>query len=110
MTNFGIGALGSDRRTSIRGKRSAQIDHRLEIMDRTKFVDTGKHRLNALGLWLEAKALEAAQQAVQDFVADAQPDEAVNVNAPRDGWDPAPAAAPAKPKAKPRGSPKTIAL
>jgi localization factor PodJL len=42
---------------------------------------------------LDQPSLAAARQAIQNFVPEKQPDEAINVAAPAGGWDPAPATA-----------------
>jgi localization factor PodJL len=42
----------------------------------------------------------AARLAVQTWAAEPAPDEAMNVKAPANGWDNAPAATPAKPAAR----------
>jgi localization factor PodJL len=60
--------------------------------------DSGRKR-DDVGARLDAQSLMAAKLAVQTWVADPQPDEAVTVKAPAGGWDVAPARAqPAKPK------------
>lgn len=51
---------------------------------------------------LDAQSLAAAKLAIQTFIPEPQPDDAVNVAAPQGGWDSAPATATAtKPAAKP---------
>ncbi|MEZ5764966.1 MAG: hypothetical protein R3D69_12410 [Xanthobacteraceae bacterium] len=42
---------------------------------------------------LDQPSLAAARQAIQNFVPEKQPDEAINVAAPAGGWDPAPSTA-----------------
>src|SRR4051794_25197441 len=49
---------------------------------------------------LDQQSLVAAKLAVQTFVADPPPDEAMNVKAPPGGWDSAQATGPAKPTLK----------
>jgi localization factor PodJL len=49
---------------------------------------------------LDQQSLVAARLAVQTWAAEPAPDEAMNVKAPANGWDNAPAAAPAKPAAR----------
>src|SRR3954468_9655116 len=49
---------------------------------------------------LDQQSLVAAKLAVQTFVADPPPDEAMNVKAPAGGWDSAQATGPAKPTLK----------
>jgi localization factor PodJL len=49
---------------------------------------------------LDQQSLVAARLAVQTWAAEPAPDEAMNVKAPANGWDNAPAATPAKPAAR----------
>ena len=53
---------------------------------------------------LDAKDLAAAKHAVDSFVPERQPADAVDVPAPPGGWDGTTSAAPSKPKARPAGS------
>src|SRR5262249_58176732 len=52
------------RMAAVRRQRPAQVGHRFEVVDRTEFVDVRQHRLDALGLGLEA--LEAQQRVEPD--------------------------------------------
>jgi localization factor PodJL len=68
--------------------------------------DSAKKRDDVAGR-LDQQSLVAARLAVQTWAAEPAPDEAMNVKAPANGWDGAPAAAPAKPAAarrKPQSS------
>ena len=58
--------------------------------------------LYARGIRLDAQSLAAARLAIQTFMAEPQPDDAVNVATPPGGWDSAPPQASA---AKPTGKP-----
>jgi localization factor PodJL len=61
--------------------------------------DSAKKRDDVSGR-LDQQSLVAARLAVQTWAAESAPDEAMNVKAPANGWDNAPAAAPAKPAAR----------
>jgi localization factor PodJL len=61
--------------------------------------DSAKKRDDVTGR-LDQQSLVAARLAVQTWVAEPAPDEAMTVKAPANGWDGAPAAAPAKPAAR----------
>jgi localization factor PodJL len=63
--------------------------------------DSGKKRDDVAGR-LDQQSLVAARLAVQTWAAEPAPDDAMNVKAPANGWDNAPAAAvaPAKPAAR----------
>ncbi|WP_024510119.1 tetratricopeptide repeat protein [Bradyrhizobium sp. ARR65] len=58
-------------------------------------ADAG-HKRDDVAKRLDAQSLAAAKLAVQTFVAEPQPDDAVNVPTPPGGWDAAPAPAAAK--------------
>ncbi len=64
-------------------------------------TDSGRKR-DDVAKRLDAQSLAAAKLAIQTFVAEAQPDDAVSAGAPAGGWDAAPSpkvsAKPAKPK------------
>jgi localization factor PodJL len=60
-------------------------------------ADAGKKR-DEIATHLDAQSLQAAQTAVQNWTATAQPDEAINVKAPAGGWDPQTAKPATKPK------------
>jgi localization factor PodJL len=67
------------------------------------------HKRDDIAKRLDAQSLAAAKLAIQTFMPEPQPDDAINVAAPAGGWDSAPApAAAAKPAAKP-GSTKRAA-
>jgi localization factor PodJL len=60
------------------------------------------HKRDDIAKRLDAQSLAAANLAIQTFVAEPQPDDAVNVARPAGGWDSsAPQAAGTKPMAKP---------
>jgi localization factor PodJL len=61
--------------------------------------DSAKKRDDVSGR-LDQQSLVAARLAVQTWVAEPAPDEAMTVKAPANGWDGAPAAAPVKPAAR----------
>jgi localization factor PodJL len=63
-------------------------------------ADAG-HKRDDIAKRLDAQSLAAAKLAIQTFIAEPQPDDAVTVGIPPDGWDSAPAQAAAKPAAKP---------
>lgn len=62
-------------------------------------ADAGRKR-DDVAKRLDPQSLAAAKLAIQTFVADAQPDDAVAVSAPAGGWDAAPTQAAAKPNAR----------
>ena len=61
--------------------------------------DAGKKR-DEIASHLDPQQLDSAKQAVEAFVPEHQPDEAIAVKAPAGGWDQAVAAAPAKKAAR----------
>jgi localization factor PodJL len=63
-------------------------------------ADAG-HKRDDIAKRLDAQSLAAAKLAVQTFVAEPQPDDAVNVATPPGGWDSAPAPTAGKPATKP---------
>ena len=65
-------------------------------------ADSG-HKRDDVAKRLDAQSLAAAKLAVQTFIAEPQPDDAVNVATPPGGWDAAPPSA-AKPATKPAAS------
>jgi localization factor PodJL len=72
-------------------------------------ADAG-HKRDDVAKRLDAQSLAAARLAVQTFIAEPQPDDAVNVAAPAGGWDAAAAPAAAKPATKPAAAKRAAAL
>ncbi len=73
-------------------------------------ADAGRKR-DDIAKRLDAQSLAAAKLAIQTFIAEPQPDDAVTVATPPGGWDGAPAQATAKPVTKPaKRSPATARL
>jgi localization factor PodJL len=73
-------------------------------------ADSGRKR-DDIAKRLDAQSLAAAKLAIQTFMPEPQPDDAVNVASPAGGWDSAPAAAAtaAKPAIKPAATKRTAA-
>jgi localization factor PodJL len=71
-------------------------------------ADAGRKRED-VAKRLDAQSLAAAKLAIQTFVAEPQPDDAVNVPTPPGGWDSATAATAAKPAAKAAAPRRTAA-
>jgi localization factor PodJL len=72
-------------------------------------ADAGRKR-DDIAKRLDAQSLAAAKLAIQTFMPEPQPDDAVNVATPAGGWDSAPAqASTAKPAAKPAAAKRTAA-
>ncbi|MGB9115893.1 hypothetical protein [Bradyrhizobium sp.] len=72
-------------------------------------ADAG-HKRDDIAKRLDAQSLAAAKLAIQTFMPEPQPDDAVNVASPAGGWDSAPAqASPAKSAAKPVSTKHTAA-
>jgi localization factor PodJL len=69
--------------------------------------DAGKKRDDVTGR-LDQQSLVAARLAVQTWVVDPPPEEAMNVKVPAGGWDRATATAPTKPAATARRKPHSI--
>jgi localization factor PodJL len=63
-------------------------------------ADAG-HKRDDIAKRLDAQSLAAAKLAVQTFIAEPQPDDALNVATPPGGWDAAPAPTATKPATKP---------
>ncbi|WP_024515893.1 SEL1-like repeat protein [Bradyrhizobium sp. Tv2a-2] len=72
-------------------------------------ADAG-HKRDDVAKRLDAQSLAAARLAVQTFIAEPQPDDAVNVATPAGGWDAAAAPTATKPATKPAAAKRAAAL
>src|SRR5579883_2017669 len=72
-------------------------------------ADSG-HKRDDVAKRLDAQSLAAAKLAVQTFIAEPQPDDAVNVATPPGGWDAAPAPSASKPATKPAAARRAAAV